>query len=262
MLKKIATFLSQQTSCKNKLAQKHKSSDKKFLLLTPNPEMIIEAQKNSIFKKILNTATLRVPDGIGILWAAYFLNLPQRNFITFLASLFTILLQTKKICKPIPERITGSDLFPKILELAAQNKKKVFLLGAAEGVAASLKIKFEAQIPQLKIAGVFSGSVKNKAEKEICAKIDNSGAEILFVAFGAPQQEIWLARNLPKLKFVQFAAGIGGAFDFYAGKITRAPKILRQSGLEWLWRLLLQPVRLPRIWNATARFIWLIWQNR
>ena len=168
----------------------------------------------------------------------------------------------KKIRKIIPERVTGTDLFPQILKCAARRNKKVFLLGAAEGVVEKLKKKLERKILHLQISGVFSGSPDKESEPEILSRINASGAELLFVAFGAPNQELWLARNLSKFKTVKFAAGIGGAFDFHAGGIVRAPKVFRILGLEWMWRLLRQPSRLPRIWNATFRFIQLTWRNR
>jgi N-acetylglucosaminyldiphosphoundecaprenol N-acetyl-beta-D-mannosaminyltransferase len=237
-------------------------SPQKFLLTTPNPEIILAAQQNLAFKKVLNSAALSTADGIGILWAAHFLNLKKRNCWNLLSSLGAILFNSRKIRNVIPERITGTDLFPKILEIAAAHKKKVFLLGAGEGVAEKLKIKFESEFPGLEISGTFSGSPDLENEITIREKINNSKAEVLFVAFGAPKQELWLARNLPLLKSVKFGAGIGGAFDFHAGKIARAPKIFRQFGLEWFWRLIRQPSRIGRIWNATFRFIGLVWKNR
>ncbi|MFH0834252.1 MAG: WecB/TagA/CpsF family glycosyltransferase [Patescibacteria group bacterium] len=237
-------------------------SPQKFLLTTPNPEIILAAQKNLAFQKVLNSAALATPDGIGLLWAAHFLTLKKRNFFTLLGSLCAILFRPAKIRDVLPERITGTDLFPAILKIAATRRKKVFLLGAGEGIAAQLKNKFEKEIPGLAISGVFAGSPDLAEEHEIRAKIDSAGAEILFVAFGAPQQELWLGRNLPLLKSVKFAAGIGGAFDFHAGKVARAPRIFQKLGIEWLWRLFRQPRRIGRIWNATFRFVHLIWQKR
>ncbi len=263
-LAEIDDFLAGRISTNQKIQAAWGSvrSSPKFLLVTPNPEIILAAQKNYAFKKTLNSAALATADGIGLLWAAHFLALKKRNFVTLISSLLAILFQPQKIRDVLPERITGTDLFPAILKIAARRKKKVFLLGAAEGVGAALKIKFESAISGLEIAGTFAGSPAIENEKMLRAKIDASGAQILFVAFGAPRQELWLARNLPLLKTVKFAAGIGGAFDFHAGKIARAPQIFRQLGLEWLWRLLRQPSRLPRIWNATFRFISLVWKNR
>lgn len=235
---------------------------KKFFFVTPNPEMLLAAQKNFAFKKVLNSADFAAADGVGILWAAYFLSFRKRSFLALLGSLAAILFAPQKIRKIIPARITGTDLFPQLLQLAAVQKKKVFLLGGGEGVAEKVKNKFEREFPQLEISGVFAGSPQISDEAAIRQKIDESKAALLFVAFGAPNQEMWLARNLPKLKFIRFAAGIGGAFDFHAGTISRAPKIFRRLGLEWLWRLIRQPSRLPRIWNATFRFVKLVWQNR
>jgi len=234
----------------------------KFFLTTPNPEMVLAAQKSSAFKKVLNSSDFAAADGVGILWASYFLDLRKRNFFTLLISLATVLFAPQKIRKVIPERITGTDLFSKLLEFAAARKKKVFLLGAEEGIAKKVKRKFEQKFPQLEISGIFSGSPKISEEAETRERINESGAELLFVAFGAPNQEMWIARNLSKLKTVKFAAGIGGAFDFHAGTISRAPGIFRRLGLEWLWRLIRQPSRLPRIWNATFRFIGLVWRER
>jgi len=260
----VSDFLAGRVSVAQKSRQAWGSSrgQKKFLLVTPNPEMLLTAQKNSAFKKVLNAANLAVADGVGILWATYFLNLKRRNFFTLIASLLAILFARKKIRTVLPARVTGSDLFPKLLRLAEQKKQKVFLLGAAPGVAEAVKTKFEKKFPNLEIADVFAGSPQVSEELEICEKINASGAKMLFVAFGAPAQELWISRNLPKLKTTCFAAGIGGTFDFYAGRVVRAPSFFRSFGLEWLWRLLCEPRRLGRIWNATVCFVTLVWRGR
>lgn len=264
VLKRVDDFLSGKISDSDKLRLAWGSNlpKKKFLMVTPNPEMVLAAQKNSSFNKILNSADLAVADGVGILWASYFLSLKNKNFFSLFLSLFAILFAPKRIRSVLPERVTGTDLLPRLLRLAAKRGKRVFLLGAAPGVAEKLKKKMEKKILGLDISGTFAGSPAEAEENEICSKIDSSKAELLFVAFGAPAQELWLARNLPKLKTVKFAAGIGGAFDFHAGIISRAPKILRLLSLEWLWRLIRQPKRLPRIWRATVRFIKLVWKNK
>lgn len=222
--------------------------------------MVLVAQRNENFKKVLNTAALAVPDGIGILWASYFLSLKRRNLFTLLGSLLATIFAPRKIRSVLPARVTGTDLLPKLCELAAQKKRKVFLLGAAPGVAEKLRTKLESRIADLTIAGTFAGSPLEEEEAEILLRINRSGAELLFVAFGAPYQELWLARNLPKMQQVKLAAGIGGAFDFHAGLISRAPRIFRSLGLEWLWRLIRQPKRFRRIWNATFRFVRLVWK--
>jgi N-acetylglucosaminyldiphosphoundecaprenol N-acetyl-beta-D-mannosaminyltransferase len=263
-LNRVANFFQGKISSTAKIRKiwGRNNPKQKFLLVTPNPEIVLAANQDQKLRKILNSADLSVSDGIGILWASYFLSLKKRNFLTLLLSLLAIFFAPKKIRQILPERLTGTDLFPKILKLVAQQKEKIFLLGGEKGIAEKLKKKLETKIPDLIIAGTFAGTPKKSAEEKICAKINASKATILFVAFGAPAQEFWLAHNLVKLKTVKFSAGIGGAYDFYAGKILRAPKFLRKLGLEWFWRLLRQPQRLPRIWNATFRFIYLIWQQR
>ncbi|MDD3067071.1 MAG: WecB/TagA/CpsF family glycosyltransferase [Candidatus Gracilibacteria bacterium] len=261
---RVENFLSGRVSLHEKARSAWGSmrAKTKFFLVTPNPEMVIAAQTNSAFKKILNTADLAVADGIGILWGSYFLHLKRRNFFTLLASLFSVIFHSRKIHSVLPERVTGVDLFPRLLEVAARRKKKVFLLGAASGVAEKVKAKMEARIEGLEITGVYAGSPAESEAEEIFQRIEESEAEMLFVAYGAPAQEMWIARYLPHFKKVKFAAGIGGAFDFHAGLIARSPRFLRALGLEWLWRLIRQPSRFPRIWNATFRFISLVWRSR
>lgn len=264
LLKLVEDFLLGRGLPNQKLRQAWGASrsNSKVLLVTPNPEMLLAAQQDPKFKKILQESDLAVADGVGILWASYFLSLPKRNFFTLLTSLFAIILAPKKIRTILPERVTGTDLFPELLKLAAARRRKVFLLGAAPGVAEKVRVRFEAEIPELLITGTYAGSPSLEEEAEILQRIDESGADFLFVAYGAPAQELWLNRNLAKLKTVKLAAGIGGAFDFYAGKIRRAPGWMRSLGLEWLWRLFRQPKRIGRIRNATLRFVALIWRNK
>ena len=121
-------------------------------------------------------------------------------------------------------------------------------------MAKSAKEILSKKHPGLKIVGTHAGSPKIKEEQSIREKIDDSKADFLFVAYGAPKQEIWISRNLKKLETVKVAVGVGGAFDFVAGKRKRAPKWMQKIGLEWLYRLLQQPTRIKRIYNATIKF--------
>lgn len=245
----------------NDFLSKPVQQEQKFLLVTPNPEMLLAASRDPQFRKVLNSAALAVPDGFGILWASYFLTYPQRSFLTLLKSLVIALVRPQRMLCRLPERVTGTDLLPKILQIAAAKKQKVFLLGAAPGIAEKVKKHFETQISGLQITGTFAGSPAPNMTAAIRRKIDTSKAELLFVAFGAPRQELWLSRELPKFKTVRFAAGVGGALDFYAGQQTRAPQFLRNRGLEWIWRLAREPKRVGRIWNATFRFVKLVWRS-
>lgn len=219
------------------------------IIVTPNPEMLLAAQKNDRFLHVLQNADLGIPDGTGIIWAASTAHLsPLCAFI----SLFTI--PFKKNLSPLPERVTGADLFMDICELAAQKEKKVFLLGAGEGIAKNVKKNLTEKIPNIQIVGRASGTPKPEDEDNLCALINHTKPDILFVAYGAPAQELWITKNLPRLPSVKIAMGVGGTFDYIANKRKRAPLLLQKAGLEWLYRLIQEPKRWRRIYNAIITF--------
>lgn len=232
---------------------------RKVYIVTANPEMILNASCDDAFSDVLNRAELVTPDGIGVLWAANYLSTPlPKGFFTrylqFYKSLVLISLYPKRIKQPLKERVTGSDLFKKIIDESQDKKWKIFLLGASKGVAKNVISKFSKTYPKVKFVGSFVGSPHKKDEDEICDQINEAKPNILFVAYGSPQQEFWIHRNLFKLNTVNVAIGVGGTFDFYANKLRRAPKLMQKIGLEWLWRLFHQPSRIGRIWNATVKF--------
>ncbi len=189
---------------------------------TINPEMIMIARQDVNFRNILSRADLTVPDGVGLLWAA------------------------RQIDQPLPQRVTGSDGVPLIAAEAAQRGWRIYLLGAAPGVADQAAAVLRERHPSLQIVGTFSGSPAPDEEDEIVARINAAAADILFVAYGAPDQDKWIARNLPRLN-VKMALGVGGSLDFVAGVIPRAPLSFQRLGLEWLYRLYLQPWRIKRM---------------
>lgn len=189
---------------------------------TVNPEFIMIAQDDRNFFNVLNRADLCIPDGVGLLLAARYLG------------------------HPLPERVTGSDGVPRIAERAAQEGWKLFFLGAAPGVADRAAEILMARYPGLKVVGTYSGSPAPYEEDELVEQVNASGADILFVAFGAPRQDLWIARNLPHLR-VKMAMGVGGSFDFIAGIVPRAPQWMQRLGLEWLFRLIRQPWRIWRM---------------
>ncbi len=210
------------------------AGDRPRQICTVNPEFVMVAQQDINFYNILNRADLCVADGQGLLWAA------------------------RHLGSPVPQRITGSDGVPLIAGWAAEEGWSLFLLGAAEGVAARAAAILQEAHPRLRIAGTYVGSPSPQDEDGIVARINASGADILFVAYGAPAQDKWIARNLPRLQ-VKVAAGVGGAFDFIAGVQKRAPLAWQRLGLEWLYRLIQQPwrwkrmTRLPRFVLAVLR---------
>jgi len=238
---------------------------KNHMIVTPNPEMIVYAQKHDNFKKVLNAASLAVPDGIGILWAAHFLDMPKAKskFISVLmvfGSLVHVLLKLKAIYRVLPARVTGADLLYKIVEESQRKGWRIFLLGAAPGIAGIAIDRLTKKYPKAIFAGSFAGTPAETHEDELCERINLAKPDILFVAYGHPKQEEWVHRNMDKLITAKVAIGVGGAIDFAAGKAKRAPRLLQKLGLEWLWRLVTQPRRFKRIWNATFVFVRLIFR--
>jgi exopolysaccharide biosynthesis WecB/TagA/CpsF family protein len=199
---------------------------------TINPEFAMIAQDDVLFKNILLRADLCVPDGVGLLWAG------------------------RRLGTSLPERVTGSDGLPIIAERAAWEGWRLFMLGAAPGIAQKAADVLRARYPGVQIVGVYAGSPAPSDEDALVERVNASGADILFVAYGAPVQDKWIARNLPRLR-VKMAMGVGGSFDFVAGIIPRAPLWMRQAGLEWLYRLYLQPWRARRMLRL-PRFVWAV----
>lgn len=233
------------------------SKTQQLFLATPNPEMLLEAYKNQNFKKILQQTNLNLPDGIGIIWAADFLNWSDQNksrlviIIKALVSLLKILFAPKSLYKIFQERITGVDIMKEVCSNQYFQSYKIFFLGAETGIAKIAAQKLKSSNPLLHIAGTYSGSPTDSKNLEL---INSSKADILFVAFGSPKQEIWIKENLQKLPSVKLTIGVGGAFDFIAGKRKRAPALLQKLGLEWLFRVIQEPTRIKRIFNATVKF--------
>lgn len=141
------------------------------------------------------------------------------------------------------ENLNGTDLFPDLCALSEQKKWKVFFLGARSEVVDALCENIKCQYPQLQIHGSHSGFFTPEQTPDIVAKI--AGADLLFVGMGAPLQEQWIQKHWDNLE-VSAAFAVGGLFDFYSGRIARAPLLWRRLGVEWIWRMLQEPGRLWR----------------
>lgn len=210
-------------------------------IFTPNPEMLVRAQADETFREVLNRGDLNLCDGFGIRLFSFF-----------------------KVT-----RISGVDIMLDLCALAENEGKSIFLLGSGnESIAAETAEALKKRFPKLTIAGFHRGpSVKDGAGGLVVDQTVNAGVinyinltkpDLLFVAFGMSKQEKWLDSYLLQLLTVKLAVGVGGAFDFISGRVSRSPLLLRKMGLEWLYRVLRQPWRIGRIWNATARFTYLI----
>lgn len=191
--------------------QKHEETGKKFYIVTPNPEILMFAKNHASFRDILNGASLALPDGIGVLMASKFLG------------------------KSIIGRITGVDFMQELCHEYAKRPITVGFLGGRGGVAKITADCLREKCPGLKV--VFA---QDEWDGGKLPHID-----MLFVALGFPKQEEWIAKNLPHID-VTAAMTVGGAFDYISGKVPRAPRVLRSLGLEWTFRLMVQPSRFKR----------------
>ncbi len=209
------------------------SRSSRHQIVTINPEIIMEARAHPAFCDALHHADLALADGFGVLLAGQYLG------------------------QPIKYRFTGVQLLHDLARLASDSGRSVYLLGGLKGVAQSAAAVLKKKYPNLKIAGAdtelrwWGWRIDDRTLRH---RINQSKPDYLFIAFGAPKQELWIARNLPRLKTVKIAVGVGGTFDMLARPRLRASKPLRQVGLEWLWRLIRQPWRWSRIITATIRF--------
>ena len=200
----------------------HITSGRAGVVVTPNTEFAMRARRDAEFRQLLNSASLAIPDGIGLVWASRLLG------------------------DPIREHLRGTDLVDQLASLAAAEGYRFFLLGAAVGVAAAAAAQLQRWHPGLQIVGTHSGSPHAAYDEEATAVIRAAGhVDVLLVAYGAPAQEKWIARNQAPLG-VPLAIGVGGVFDFFSGRASRAPLWIRRLELEWLYRLLRQPSRWRR----------------
>lgn len=147
--------------------------------------------------------------------------------------------------QPVRDNVNGTDLFPLLCESLARRRKSLFLLGARPGVAAAAADWVRREHPGVTVAGSHHGYFSDADEATVLARIRASRPDVLLVALGAPRQEAWITRNL-SASGATVAIGVGGLFDYYSGRIPRAPLWLRRLGLEWIYRLLQEPGRLWR----------------
>lgn len=214
---------------------------KLFHVVTPGPEFLMASRHHARFADVLRRSDLSLPDGMGIVFASKILG---HNGL---------------------RRIPGMSYLDGVLRAAAKHGTGIFLYGAMPGVADAAARRLVQRWPSLKIAGVESGfrGWIRVPESFITWRIRRSGASILFVALGAPQQELWIDRHRDQLGSVRIAMGVGGAFDFWSGQIKRAPVVMQRLGLEWAWRFLQQPrQRWRRIITATWSFMIAVLQEK
>lgn len=192
------------------------------IIFTPNSEILLDAIKEPAFAEILNSGDLVVPDGIGVVMASKFYNMP------------------------IKERVAGYDLMCKLIEVAYHKKKSIYLLGGKEGVAEEAAARLKEKYCGINIAGMHNGYFHDDEEILIIEDIIRLKPDIVFVALGAPKQERWIYEHRHSLP-IKIIMGVGGSLDVIAGKVKRAPEFWQKAGLEWFYRLLKDPKRIFRV---------------
>lgn len=194
-------------------------------VVTPNVDHVVRLQRDPEFREIYGRASLVVPDGMPLVWASRLLG------------------------RPLRERITGTDLVRPVCRLAAEEGASVFFLGGNPGVAEKAAAALSRELPGLQVAGAYGPAFGFDSDpdedRRVVETIRRSKPDILFVCLGSPKQERWIARHLEELP-VKAAFCVGSALDYPAGMARRAPAWMRAAGLEWLWRLGLEPRRLAR----------------
>lgn len=192
------------------------------IIVAPNTEFVMCAQKDKEFFDILKQAELATPDSIGIIIGAK--------------------LQNKKF----KERIPGQAYFREVIRKSEIEGWSIYILGGTDDVIEAAVANVKKDFPKANIVGYHEGYFVKDSEEEVINQINSLEPNVLFVAMGAPKQEKWIYKNKDKLK-VDVATGQGGTLDYEAGRIKRAPKFIQKIGMEWFWRLMIEPSRIVRM---------------
>jgi N-acetylglucosaminyldiphosphoundecaprenol N-acetyl-beta-D-mannosaminyltransferase len=192
------------------------------MVATVNPELVMRARSDAAYRAVLESAALSLVDGWGVQWAV-----------------------RRQGC-PAEERVPGIDLVLALAERACRSGFSIFLLGARPGVAEEAGRRLTQLQPGLRLAGTHAGSPGPEDDERSRELIARARPDLLLVAYGAPEQELWIARNRDRLP-ARVAIGVGGALDFVSGRVPRAPGWMRRLNLEWFFRLIRQPWRIRRM---------------
>lgn len=203
-------------------------------VVTLNPEMVVQAEINKEFRDAVKKATLRIPDGAGLVWAQWYI---RSDFWSLWSSLLAFSFRHV-------ERIPGVEVVYMLAGLCAEKNLPLYLLGGTANQVNGTAQKLRRRFQRLNVF-VSDSDVEDIKKKQ---------PAVLLVAYGAPKQTIWIEEHRENFPSVRIAVGVGGAFAILSEERSRAPSFLRRLNLEWLWRLILEPSRLPRIWRAVMEF--------
>lgn len=258
----------------SRLAKKHK-----FYIVTPNPEQVVMAQEDDVFLKVLNSADLSLPDGIGLVAAHKFLSLPATSsrllnpFLCFTQGLgvgFSVIFDQKWLTSDFTP-LRGREIFMELVKIANKKRWKIFLLGGWDKVAERTKLVLEKNYKTVKIKagtgpvlddnGTPITDKEEVIEKEIVKEINQFDPDLLFVGFRAPSQEKWLHKWLQDLS-IGGGMVVGGTFNYVSGKYKSPPSFIANMGFEWLWRLFTGSQKKERVIKAFPKFpLKIFWQK-
>ena len=210
---------------------------RKMIIITANPEIVMLCKNDNYYRKIVNSADAVFADGIGVVWAGRYLGYK------------------------VSERVTGFDFTMELFKAAEKNGYSIFLLGAQDGVAQAAMENIWQKHPKVKFVGYRHGFFSEEEIPEIITEINTAKPDILLVALGAPKQEKFIFENKDKLSCKIFL-GIGGVFDVLAGKSKRAPVIWQKLGLEWFFRLCMQPQRFRRMASIPKFILYVLFSKK
>jgi N-acetylglucosaminyldiphosphoundecaprenol N-acetyl-beta-D-mannosaminyltransferase len=191
-------------------------------VVTANPIILMAGLENPSFMKILREADLVVPDGTGLVWAAGYVG------------------------QPVAERVAGFDLMLELMKVGSPRGWKVYLLGAAPGIAEAAAEKLKALYPGIRVVGCRDGYFSDAEDDAVIADVTAQAPHLLLVARATNNQDPWIGKYKDRLR-VPVMMGVGGSFDVLAGRVKRAPKLFQRLGLEWFYRLLREPSRYRRM---------------
>ena len=194
--------------------------EKPHFVVTPNAEIVQQANGDEEFSALIASADLVIPDGVGVIYAS------------------------KILGRPLKGRVPGCDFAMALMEKMASNGKRLFLLGAKPGVAELAAVNLQAQYPGLVVCGTHDGYFKE--DGPVVDAIREAKADVVFVCLGAPKQEKWSVQN-GAATGARLFVGLGGSLDVFAGQVERAPDGWQKAGMEWLYRAIKQPARFKRV---------------
>jgi N-acetylglucosaminyldiphosphoundecaprenol N-acetyl-beta-D-mannosaminyltransferase len=207
-------------------------SDAPHVVVTADAAAVVTAAADPEFRAVVHGADLVTPDSAGMLWAA------------------------RRLGSPLPERVSGVDLVDQLCRLAGKHGWSVFFYGAAPGVAEAAAARLQERCPGMRIAGTAHGFLSETEQIALEERIREAKPDLLFVAMGIPRQEKWIWKRKEALG-VPVAMGVGGSFDVFAGRVTRAPVWMQRHSLEWLYRLCKNPRKISKV-ASLPRFVLLV----